>query len=275
LTAFEGPALRTTSVYVRACPAITGSGLSDFVTDTSAEAFTIVVSVSLLFPSVGSDVAEVTDTLFVSVPLAPGLTVPVIVIVTWAPAASVANVQRLLVPLSGAGVADPKMNPAGYVSVTTTLAAFEGPALLTTSVYVRACPAITGSGLSDFVTDTSAEALTVVAWVAVLFPGVRSGVAEVTDTLFISVPLAPALTVPWIVIVTDPPAAIVPSAHTLFPVVGAGVADPKMNPAGYVSVTTTPWALDGPTFVTTSVYVSACPAITGSGESAFVIETSA
>jgi hypothetical protein len=99
-----------------------------------ARVSTAVVWVAVLFPGVGSVVVEVTDTLLVRVPLAPGLTVPWIVIVTWAPAPSTPSVHLLFVPLSGAGVAEPKMNPPGYVSVTTTFWAFEGPAFDTTNV---------------------------------------------------------------------------------------------------------------------------------------------
>jgi len=110
----------------------------------------------------------------------------------------------------------------------------------------------------------------------VLFPGVGSGVVEVTLTLFVSVPLAPEATIPWIVIVLLSPAAIVANVHLLsVPPSGVGVEDPNVNPPGYVSVTTTFWASDGPWFVTTSVYVRLCPAITGSGLSLLVIDTSA
>jgi len=118
--------------------------------------FTWVVEVAVLFPGVGSGVVELTDALFVSVPVVPGDTVPVIVIVTWAPAPSTPSVHLLSVPLSGAGVEELNVNPAGYVSVTTTPWASDGPLFVTTSVYVRLWPAITGSGLSLLVIDTSA-----------------------------------------------------------------------------------------------------------------------
>jgi len=233
-----------------------------------------VVEVAVLFPGVGSGVVDVTDTLFVSVPVAPGDTVPVIVIVTLAFGASVPSVHTLF-PVLGLGLAELKMNPLGYVSVTTTPAAFDGPLFVTTRVYVRLWPAITGSGLSLLVIETSACAFTWVVEVAVLSLGSGSAVVEATLTLFVSVPVAPGDTVPVIVIVTLAFGASVPSAHTLFPLVGAGLAELNVNPLGYVSVTTKPWASDGPWFVTTKVYVKLCPAITGSGLSAFVIDTSA
>src|SRR5438132_1137145 len=68
---------------------------------------------------------------------------------------------------------------AGTGSVSTTLCASLGPLLVTVIVYVILFPAVTGSGVSTFVTETSAEVATVVVAVAVLLPVVVS-VGEVT-----------------------------------------------------------------------------------------------
>ena len=52
------------------------------------------------------------------------------------------------------------------------------------------------------------------------------------------------------------------------------MALPKVVPPGSVSVTLTLVAVLGPLFVTVRVYVNVAPAVTGSGESVFVIERS-
>ena len=52
------------------------------------------------------------------------------------------------------------------------------------------------------------------------------------------------------------------------------VADMKETPAGSVSATVTPVALDGPLFTLVSVYASCWPAVTGSGESLLMIAKS-
>jgi hypothetical protein len=79
------------------------------------------------------------------------------------------------------GVTVPCANPAGHVSLSETPCAFDGPALFTVIryVYVTPSPAVTLVTPSDFVTDRSAEVVTVFESVAELFPGVGSVVVEV------------------------------------------------------------------------------------------------
>src|SRR5437899_569709 len=76
------------------------------------------------------------------------------------------------------------------------------------------------------------------------------------------------------------PLATVPNAQLTVPVPREqlpcdGVAESNDTPAGRVSSTCTEAALDGPALSAISVYVSSCPADTGSGESVFVSERSA
>ncbi len=58
--------------------------------------------------------------------------------------------------LSTQNVAVAETSSAGSESLSDTFAAVAGPALLTVITYVRKPPALTGSGLSVFVTDRSA-----------------------------------------------------------------------------------------------------------------------
>ena len=64
----------------------------------------------------------------------------------------------------------------GVFSVRLALVAALGPALVTTCVYVMLLPAITGTGLAEFVTDKSAESATCTLAEAVLLPGFGSPV---------------------------------------------------------------------------------------------------
>ena len=113
-------------------------------------------------------------------------------------------------------MADTKPTPAGNVSVKVTPVAVLGPALLTLTVYVRLPPATTGSGLSALVIDRSAEAVTVVLAVALLFALLGSASLAVTLALLVIVPPdVGAVTV--IVTVADPALAIVPRLHVTVP----------------------------------------------------------
>ena len=75
------------------------------------------------------------------------------------------------------------------------------------------------------------------------------------------------------------PFVIVPSGHVTVPLdceqaPCEGVAETKVTPAGRVSVTWTPVAVDGPPLAAVSVYVRSWPATTGSGESDLVSDRS-
>ena len=172
----------------------------------------------------------VTSTVFNRVPEAEDLTVPLIIMVSLEPLAIVVNVQLLLVPASGAGVAELKMKLESWVSVTTTFWASDGPLFVTVIVYVSLVPAVTGSVESDFAVLRFALVSTTVWFVAWLFAVSGSSVSLVTLTVFNRVPEAEDLTVPLIIMVSLEPLAIVLNVHLLLvPASGAGVAELKMK----------------------------------------------
>src|SRR5205809_1128568 len=123
-------------------PANTGSGESDLVTARSAVRCTVVVAVPVLFPGVGSVVAEAPTALFVIVVPsgAPESTFTMIVNVAASPAAEVA-LANAIVPVPPAGTESVRDQPAGVVaetnvvlagvaSVSVTVCASEAPLLL-------------------------------------------------------------------------------------------------------------------------------------------------
>ena len=137
------------------------------VTATSADAVTLVVAVSVLFPGTGSGVADEIDAELVREVGWPGA-VTTIVKVVDAP-----DVQLALVQVTEAfpalvqdhppfdGVTDTNVTPAGRVSTTLTDAAVDGPRLSAVTVYETAAPAATFAG-PVLVTDKSADAVTLV-----------------------------------------------------------------------------------------------------------------
>src|SRR5216117_2384350 len=111
----------------------------DLATARSACSVTVVVTrlagaVPLLFAGVGSLVGEPAMATLRSVPVAGAVTVTERV--TLAPLARVATVGQVTMPAAWVPplVAETNVTPAGSVSRTTTLAAVEGPLLVTTIV---------------------------------------------------------------------------------------------------------------------------------------------
>jgi hypothetical protein len=183
------------------------------------------------------------------VPLAGALTVTV-TLLTW-PLAKVPKLQLttplVLIPLP---LADTKVTVTGRVSVTTTLLALDGPKFVTDIVYTRLLVAGTLAA-PVLPRPTSAAAVTVVMTGAVtLFVLFGSTVGELALAVFVSVPLAGAVTV-TVRLLTWPPAKV-PNVQLTTPLVFTPppVALTNVTPNGNVSVTTTPLALDGPKFVT-------------------------
>src|SRR5688572_11402724 len=87
----------------------------------------------------------------------------------------------------------------------------------------------------------------------------------------LTVALAPGARLPRLQVTVPPPSPLAGGVQVPW----LGVADVNVTPAGRLSVTTTPAAVDGPALVTVTVYVSVPFASTGSGESVFVTERSA
>jgi hypothetical protein len=166
------------------------------------------------------------------------------------------------------------VTPAGNGSETVTLFAFDGPALVTVTVYVAAPPGVYVGLPSVLVTasaataeraslsepDAGGEAGSVA--VAVLINGfVTMPGANDTGTVNVSELPAPAPTVApvvpklvWPVVPVTVPQFDAPAATQMaLPV--------KVTPAGRGSATVTLFALDGPAFVTTTVYVVAPPGV--------------
>jgi hypothetical protein len=142
--ALLGPLLIALIVYVMFVPAVTGSGVSTFVTCTSAEVFTVVVSVSLLFAPFGSVVADDAVAVFDStVPFASVESALTVSVKTALVTPRVA-IEQLTVPMPPtAGVvqdqppgddSETNLVPVGRVSASAAVVALLGPALFTVMV---------------------------------------------------------------------------------------------------------------------------------------------
>src|ERR1041384_2623301 len=119
-------------------PALTGSGESLLVTAKSALVCTVVIAVPVLLPGVGSVVALLAVALLlITVPLAVDAgTLTTIVNTADSPAATVAFEKTIgpavftAHPMPVVTTADTSEVPAGTASLTVTVCASDGPALL-------------------------------------------------------------------------------------------------------------------------------------------------
>jgi hypothetical protein len=247
--ALDGPKFVTDIVYTRLL--VAGTVAEPVLPrPTSAAAVTVVMTGTVtLFVLLGSTVGELALAVFVSEPPAGAVTVTVILLI-WPPA-KVPNVQ-LTTPLvfNPPPVALTNVTPNGNVSVTTTLLALDGPKFVTEIVYTRLL--VAGTVAEPVLPrPTSAAGVTVVMTGTVtLFVLLGSTVGELALAVFVSVPLAGAVTVT--VTLLTWPLVKVPNVQLTTPLVFTPppVALTNVTPNGNVSVTTTPLALDGPKFVT-------------------------
>jgi hypothetical protein len=205
-----------------------------------------------LFVLFGSPVGVLTVATLVSEPLAGAVTVTV-TLLTW-PLVKAPKLQ-LTRPLlfNPPPVALTKVTLAGSVSVTTTLLALDGPKFVTEIVYVRLLVALTTAG-ADLPSPTSATGVTVVpTGELVLLPGFGSAVVEVTVALFVTAPLAGAVTV--IVTFVVPPLTRFPKTQLTIPALVVPPLLALMNTmfVGNTSLATTLLAVEGPEFVTVIV----------------------
>jgi hypothetical protein len=151
-----------------------------------------------------------------------------------------------------------KVRPLGVVSLTMTLSASDGPALVTTMVKASAWPALIDEG-APFVICRSVCATIVVGSVAELLLGSGSDDVALTVAVFVIGLTAGSALLVWIVtaIVATAPFAIVPSVQTTdvvpLQLPWLGVLETNVTPVGSVSVTDAPIAVPGPRLVTTSV----------------------
>lgn len=109
-----------------------------FTIDRSAEALTVVVAEEVLLARFGSAVAAPTVARFVRVAPWAGAVTTIVMVGAVAPVASAGLVQVTdtfpeLVQTHPVPVAETNVTPAGSVSVTDSVAAFDGPAFATTS----------------------------------------------------------------------------------------------------------------------------------------------
>ena len=109
LTAVDGPALPTTTVYVVLWPGMTEATPSVLVIDRSAVGFNVSVSVAELLAGVGSvtPTGGVMVAVLTRLPVAPATTVPVTVNVAVAPTGRSTVVLMLPLPLPAAHDAPP------------------------------------------------------------------------------------------------------------------------------------------------------------------------
>src|SRR5208282_5821863 len=247
--ALEGPKLVTLIVYVRLLVALINAGPL-LPMPTSATGVTVVMTGTLvLFVRLGSPVGELAVAMLVSEPLAGAVTVTVTLLI-W----PLIRLPRFHVTVPELFTPPPealtKLTPAGNASVTTTPLALEGPKFVTLIVYVRLLVALTNAG-PLLPIPTSATAVTVVmTGTLVLFVRLGSPVGELAVAMLVSEPLAGAVTVTVTLLIW--PLIRLPRFHVTVPELFTPPPEAltKLTPAGRLSVTTTPLALEGPKLVT-------------------------
>ena len=143
-------------------------------------------------------------------------------------------------------------NADGNGSVTTTPVAVDGPRLLTVMVKVTLLVTRVEVGDAVWVRARSAAGVTVVKTTAELFAGVGSIRAEVTPAVLVMVPATRGVTV--MVMVAVALLARLAMVQVRIPLFVATVpwgllAETYVAPAGKVSVTTRPVAVDTPRLV--------------------------
>ena len=258
--ASDGPLSTTDNEYVTLAPATTVAG-PVLVIARSAEAVTPVVIEDVLFAGTGSAVVDDTEAVLVSEAVCAGAVTTTVMVGAVTPVASagwvqVTDVLATLVHVQPVPAADTNVTPAGRVSVTETAAASDGPLLTITREYVTVPLAVTVPG-PVLVIERSAEALTVVFTVEVLFPGTGSAVVDDTDAVFVrAAAWAGAVTTTVIVGAVAPVTSagrvqVTEVLPTLVHVHPVPAAETKVTPAGKVSATDTAAASDGPLSTTT------------------------
>ena len=142
----------------------------------------------------------------------------------------------------------------GTGSVTPTLAAVEGPRLVTMIVKVTLLPTVTGEGDAVCEIARSAAALTVVTTDAELLPVEGSGTAEKAVAVLVIVPARAGRTVisseRMPLTARAPQEAYTVPALLLAEPPALGTTEMKLAPAGKGLVTKIPVTLTGPRLVT-------------------------
>jgi hypothetical protein len=162
----------------------------------------VVVAVALSLPVFGSEVDDVTVAVFEMTVLSTTVASTFTVSVKTAepmPSDAIEQLTGPVPPTAGAehdqppgAESDTNVVPAGSVSLSETVAALLGPAFDAVMVYVMFVPASTGSGVSTFVIERSADAEMVSVSVAELLTGVGSvtPAGAATVAVLLKVPVA-------------------------------------------------------------------------------------
>ena len=218
---------------------------------------TMTGPVAVLLAGVGSGSVAVTvtrlewlpssagETRTVTVALAAGASVPRAQVTVWLKA------EPLHVPWPAD--TDMNCNGVGRLSVRLTLVAVEGPLLVTSSVIVKAPYLMTGCGLKLWVTTRSALVMTVVVCPAVLLAGTGSVSAPLTPARLTRLPRRAGSTKTRTGRLTEAWGSSAPRGQVRLVVPVQPGAATRVTPAGRVSVTTTPVAVEGPWLVTARV----------------------
>lgn len=290
--AVEGPLLVRVTVQLAVWPGTSGLGVgSDLATDRSALGAVGVVVVEVLLLASGSAVSEVTFAVLTRLPVWLGDSVPAMVMVTLAPAPSVAAAQLTALPVPtlhvqpGAGVvAVTPVTVAGTVSVRTALVATDGPLLVTVTAQLTAWPGTTGLGAAwDFTASRSEETVMGVVAVAVLLSGCGSGVEELNVAVLLSDPVAVGATRPLIVMRAGVSGgqSMLGMHVTVWPLTEQNpcgrsvVMVMSVMEFGTTSVNTTSRAAEGPLLTTSRCQVTVPPAVTAAVVGVLVIAMSA
>jgi hypothetical protein len=191
-----------------------------------------------------------------------------------------------LEPTDAEQVHDTFVKNAGSVSVIVAPVAMLGPLFDATIVYVMAVPGTTVVKPSVLVIAKSAVGVSVSMSVAVLLFGFGSvtPLGAPTVAVFANAPCADAKTVAFTVYVAVPPTSklavvfklpVPLAAPQLEPTLAAHVHVTFVKNAGNVSATVAPFAILGPLFVATIVYVIDVPGTTVVTPSVLLIAKSA
>jgi len=250
----------------------------------------VISKVSVAVPLLGASLEVTTLDVFVYV---PGIEAVTSTVTVHVPKAAIDPPPNDIEPAPATAVTVPAQSVVAFVVPATTIdPGVVGNVSLNATpvnsvpvfgfvivnVSVETPPSLIGSGAKFFVIVGARIATTSVSSLALLFPGTGSLVVALTVTLFVIVPDVPgAVTVN--VIAGPAPTANIARVHVTTPAASLHVhpvpeADTYVTPAGSVSSTLTPLAVDGPLFVTLNVYVNVPPTSTGSGLSLFVIARS-
>ncbi len=233
---------------------------------------TLVLAVERLSAGSGSSTELVTRAvLSTGLSAADVSTVAARVTVALAPLASVPIAQITCAPLTEhvpcEAVRSCSVVPVGRSSVTTTPVAALGPSFVATIVHVSVSPTLAVARSTDLAIRRSAAAFTVVVTLERLFAVSGSSSLPATVAALVSGdPAEASCTVPVSVMVIELPLGRLPvraqltTCRVVLHVVPAGaVGVPRVTPAGAVSVSTTPVAALGPSFVAVTVQVIVSP----------------